>query len=236
MLSTWIIPVQEAPAVGPYTIASAGTISTATKRSPGRRLVWDGTRWWAFYQKSAYPARLYYSYSSDLSSWTETYVTLGGTPATDGNAMSIAYDSATNVVIVSYYTDSNYERYMRGAISGTSIAWSNNGNFVYNLTKGSSEYSQRIAIDSAGKVLFQGDDHEANPVVYRSTNSISASFADTGANWSQLGSIGITEAQRNTFIAPLANQHIIVSLLQKSQKRISKNLFRRNLRASRTGF
>ena len=215
-----IIPVQEVPAATPYTIASAGTISLATGRSPGKQLVYDGTYWWAFYQKSTGANTLYYAYSSDLQSWTETSTALGETVQNDGNEISLAYDMGINVVVVSYYaTNRRYVRYMRGNISGTSITWSSNSYYVVATAQygGSSGNPQRVLIDSSSKVIVLHDDGGGNGYPHRSTNNISTSFSDSQNDWSGIGTYQSGEGgdklvgyQQSNFITDVGSQNYLL--------------------------
>jgi hypothetical protein len=185
-----LVWLMRSPASAATVIASAGTIDTATSHPQQRQLFYDGTRWWAFYFKSTGADTLYYAYSSDLTSWTESSLALPSTVSLTGKPLSIWFDSATATVIVPYYTDAtNNVRYVRGNISGTSITWS--ATTLY--------YDDAVAcdfcchkgvyatIDSNNKVIISdcNNDYE----VFRSTNSISTSFADTGGQWNSLGSM-----------------------------------------------
>ena len=213
-----MVPLGWAHAAGPYTIASTGTIDTATRGASGKRLVYDGSRWWAFYQKSTDTSRIYYAYSDDLSTWTESSVVLdsGRTYATEGGALSIAYDTATQVVVVAYHdatnTYENNERYLRGAINGTTVSWSLNTNAVADDPKNPlANYSQRLAIDSAGKVLYQCGFDSGSPTVYRSSSSLSPAFNDPIAQWSLLGTAEVLDDyMTNSFLAPLGAPNVLV--------------------------
>ncbi len=167
----------------PTIIASSGTISDATKSSAQPKLIYDGTNWWSFYMKSGTANTLFYSYSSNLTSWTESSVALGGTVTNNGNTTTVYYDSGTQTVLVSYYSNTTDHRYLRGNISGTTITWS--ANTLYydtNAKGGSADYSSSFAIDSNNKVWGFSDDAGSN-TIFESTNVISTSFADTAGNW-----------------------------------------------------
>ena len=199
----------------PTTIASAGTLANPTFHSAKNQLFFDGTRWWAFYLKSTTANTLFYSYSTDLVTWTEASVALGGTIVSDGGTISVLYDSATGVVLVSYYTNTNNDRYMRGNISGTSITWTANTVYadttVKNATGG---YSYDISKDSTGKVLYTDIDTYANPKVLISTNVISTTFADTGTSWTVLTGADATYAlndyENQESTVPLASSGLLI--------------------------
>jgi hypothetical protein len=116
-------------------VASAGTIATATKGCTQCKLFFDGTNWWSFYMKSGTANTLFYAYSTDLSSWTETSVALGGTVINDGGTIDVVFDAGTAVLLVAYETSDAdpWQRYLRGAISGTTISWGANTASRYHL-------------------------------------------------------------------------------------------------------
>jgi murein DD-endopeptidase MepM/ murein hydrolase activator NlpD len=190
-----------------YTIASVGTLSGITKASTQRKIVYDGTYWWAFYEKSGTANTLFYAYSPDLIIWTESSVALTATVIQDGGAMSIYWHSADDTVMVAYYTsDANHDRYMRGAITGTTITWTANTVYVEAQDRGAgSDYQYQIAEDSTGKALYMDIENYDNPRVIRSTNNISATFADTGAQWTNLSGPAATQ-----YIVDRLQQDIII--------------------------
>jgi hypothetical protein len=111
-------------------IASAGTLVYPTECSLQNKIIWDGTRYWAFYFKPEDDKFLYYSYSTNLTSWTEASVWLSREINEDsrGGEIDTLWDSSSSTVLVSYIGVANnpfptYYRYMRGVISGTSIKW-----------------------------------------------------------------------------------------------------------------
>lgn len=170
-------------------LVSAGTLSRATKNVPQVKLFHDGTRWWAFYKKSGTADTLFYAYYTDPASPTESSVALASTDIQDGGATDIYYDSGTGVVIVTVYnsTTNNY-RYMRGAISGTTITWSANTNYVINVAKSATaDYCPFTTVNASGsKVLYAIANNGGNIDVYTSTNAIGTTFADTAGNWSAI--------------------------------------------------
>lgn len=192
----------------PVVISSAGTLANPTFHSAQNQIFYDGARWWAFYMKSTTANTLFYSYSTDLSAWTESSVALGGTVSNDGGTVSVFYDSATGVVLVSYYTDTNNDRYMRGNISGTTITWSANTNYADTMAKNATGgYSYGPFKDFSGKVLFLGIDSYGNPRVQISTNTISTTFADSATNWTNLSG-----ATASCYVNDYIHQSTIVPL------------------------
>lgn len=169
-------------------IASAGTIATATAIPQQRQLFFDGTNWWAFYYKSGTASTLFYSHSTDLSTWAETSLALTATVVETGKPMGVCYDSGTQTVLVTYDTSAtNKCRYARGNISGTTISWSAvTLTFSSAIGTGNTYKGWATAIDSAGKVWMCRNGEpttDFNPA--KSTNVISTSFADTTASWTQ---------------------------------------------------
>src|SRR5437867_13160257 len=126
-------------------ISSVGTIAHATKNSQQIRIFYDGTRWWAFYMKSGTANTLFYSYSSNLTSWTEASVALNAGTVTDGGSITIYFDGASNTLLVTNFTtvSTNYN-YSRGVISGTSIAWSSVIEQVATAKQANSDYTVNL--------------------------------------------------------------------------------------------
>src|SRR5206468_10585416 len=130
------------------------TISHASKNSQQIRIFYDGTRWWAFYMKSGTANTLFYSYSSDLTAWTEASVALNAGTVTDGGSITIYFDGASNTLLVTNFTtfSTNYN-YSRGVISGTSIAWSSVIEEV-NIAKGANtDWAASLTTDSNNKMV-----------------------------------------------------------------------------------
>ena len=127
------------------------------------------------------------------------------------------YDASSSVVLIPYYSDTNYERYLRGNVSGTSIlSWSTSTNYAAaDAYSGTGDYSFTIAKDSTGRAIFQAFDANANPKESISSNTISTSFADTGATWVNLSGTSaacyITDYLRQETIIPLeSNRRFVV--------------------------
>lgn len=185
----WPAPAVKQARAAETVIASAGTIGTATKNSVQNKLFFDGTRWWAFYMKSGTANTLFYAYSTDLVTWTEASTALGGTVTQDGGTIDAYYDAGTGTVLVTYYSDTNFHRYLRGNISGTTITWSANTLYYDSPAKdAAADYTTSLAIDSNNIVWAFADDTGSNDTYY-STNPISTTFADTEANgnWTDTG-------------------------------------------------
>ena len=184
----WFPSAVETAHASTTVIASAGTIAHATKNSQQIRIFYDGTRWWAFYMKSGSANTLFYSYSSNLTSWTEASVALNAGTVTDGGSITIYFDGASNTLLVTNFTtvSTNYN-YSRGVISGTSIAWSSVIEQVATAKQANSDYTVNLTTDSNNKMVGTVADGAGNPSVYRSTNTISASFSD--ADWGAVGTM-----------------------------------------------
>lgn len=162
-------------------ISSVGTLPYPTNVSQNRKLIYDGSNYWVFYQKSSTPNTLFYSYSSNLSTWTEASTALAGTTLTDGGAMDVLFwtNGTDKVVLVTYYTNTNPYRYLRGTISGTDISWSSNTNYIANDTKhATSEFGVKLALPGNNKplVVFPNSSN-ASPNIYNSNTVISTDFA-----------------------------------------------------------
>jgi len=214
----------QAAATGTPTAISSFTAASTTEltyHSLQHKMFYDGARWWAFYLKTASgtSTRLYYSYSTDLTTWTESSTILGGTPTIKGGTLGLFYDASTNVVLVPYYSDTNYERYLRGNVSGSAIvAWSANTNYIdTSVYMAPGDYSFTFAKDSTGRVLFQGFDANANPKELISSSTISTSFVDTGATWVNLSGSSaacyITDYLRQEVAFPLESNRKFVIIV-----------------------
>src|SRR5436309_2025589 len=184
----WFPSAVETAHASTTVIASAGTIAHATKNSQQIRIFYDGTRWWAFYMKSGSANTLFYSYSSNLTSWTEASVALNAGTVTDGGSITIYFDGASNTLLVTNFTtfSTNYN-YSRGVISGTSIAWSSVIEEANTTKNANSDWAASLTTDSNNKMVGSLADGTGNPSVYRSTNTISASFSD--ADWGAVGTM-----------------------------------------------
>ena len=138
--------------------------------------------------KSGSANTLFYSYSSNLTSWTEASVALNAGTVTDGGSITIYFDGASNTLLVTNFTtvSTNYN-YSRGVISGTSIAWSSVIEQVATAKQANSDYTVNLTTDSNNKMVGTVADGAGNPSVYRSTNTISASFSD--ADWGAVGTM-----------------------------------------------
>ncbi len=207
--TSFTLPAPNVSTAVPVVVASAGTISDATKSSVQHKIFYDGTRWWTFYMKSGTANTLFYSYSPDLVNWTESSVALGGTVTNNGNTLTTYFDSSTDTVLVTYYSNTNYHRYLRGNISGTTISWSANTLYYDVAAKGSgADYSSSLAIDSNNKVWAFSDDTGANNI-YQSTNVISTSFADIDGNWNVTSGSGNSNWMQKTVILRLAGGNML---------------------------
>lgn len=212
----------QAAATGTPTAISTFTAGSSTELTYSglqHKIFYDGTRWWAFYEKAASgtATNLYYSYSTNLTTWVESSTVLGGTPTIKGGSVGPYFDASTSVVLVPYYTTTDFESYLRGNVSGTSIvSWSSNAGYIdTSAYSGTGDYSFTFAKDSTGRVLFEGFDANANPKELISSNTISTSFADTGATWVNLSgasaSCYITDYLRQEAIIPLeANRKFVI--------------------------
>lgn len=174
----------------PYTIASAGTLATVMRGGQQHKLLWDGTYLWSFYFKSGTANTLFYAYSTDGVTWTESSVALGGTTNTDGSCMDVYYRSISGVklVLVTYLTEPIPWRYLRGTISGTSISWSSTSNYISsNGAAYPATYpAQSITTDVDTDIVLAatqtaGGNWNSNV----STNVLSSTFSDTAseAQW-----------------------------------------------------
>ena len=107
---------------------------------------------------------------------------------TDGGSITIYFDGASNTLLVTNFTtvSTNYN-YSRGVISGTSIAWSSVIEQVATAKQANSDYTVNLTTDSNNKMVGTVADGAGNPSVYRSTNTISASFSD--ADWGAVGTM-----------------------------------------------
>jgi hypothetical protein len=212
----------QAAATGTPTAISSFTAPSTTELTYNglqHKVFYDGAHWWAFYEKTATgtSTKLYYSYSTNLTTWTESSTILGGTPTIKGGSIGVYFDASTSVVLVPYYTTTDYESYLRGNVSGTSIvSWSANTGYIdTSAYSGTGDYSFTFAKDSTGRALFQGFDANANPKELISSNTISTSFADTGATWVNLSGSSaacyITDYLRQEAVIPLeSNRKFVV--------------------------
>lgn len=173
-------------------ISSVGTLVRQTKTSQQRAIIHDGTRWWVFYFKSTSANTLFYAYSSNLLSWTESSTGLIAANNQDSGTLDILYDN--NVVILSFLNDSGIPRtYLRGVISGTTITWGSeldvtNSALTFNA---SAERCNALVLQSDNKIIYAWDDQSGNIAFRRSTNVIGPTFSDVGANWIGLGGISL---------------------------------------------
>jgi hypothetical protein len=226
LLSLFFLASDRSEAAATGTPAVIATFTTASSSEPTyhsleHKIFYDGARWWAFYLKSANgtSTKLYYSYSSDLVAWTESSTVLGGTPTIRGGAIGVYYDASSSAVLVPYYSDTNYERYLRGNVSGTSIlSWTSNANYIdTSVYLAPGDWSFSFAKDASGRALFQGFDANANPKELISSNTISTSFADTGATWVNLSGSSaacyITDYLRQEVAFPLESTRKFVIIV-----------------------
>ena len=120
----------EAGPSGPVTLASAGTVSTATGNAQQTHVLWaiGARRWWLFYI-DADDTHLKTRSSPDFVTWTDG-PSLGLTHpnGADGRSFSVAYASIAGEDVVhvafSHAEPSKLSHtHTRGVISGSSIAW-----------------------------------------------------------------------------------------------------------------
>jgi hypothetical protein len=191
-------------------ISSVGTISNITANSIQRKVVFDGTRYWTFYMKSETSNTLFYAYSTTLTSWTESSVSLGTGIASQGSAIDVLWDSANSLVLVSYFrsTDGGYNQYMRGVISGTTITWGSSNLSIQEAATSALYSVTCLCKDSSGYVVAAFD-ASSNPGVYVSVNVLSASFAED--IWGNINSGGFSDSGNyiKGKIFPLASRNLL---------------------------
>ena len=194
----WFPSAVETAHASTAVIASAGTIAHATKNSQQIRIFYDGTRWWAFYMKSGTANTLFYSYSSNLTTWTEASVALNVNTGMDGGSITVYFDSGSNTLLATNWTGSGTDyNYIRGVISGTSIAWSSVIEEANTTKNANSDWTASLTTDSNNKMVGSLSDGAGNPSVYRSTNAISASFSDSV--WGAVGTMpSVTDLVQRT--------------------------------------
>jgi hypothetical protein len=214
VISSFIVFSKEANAIGtgyPVTVVSpVGNIADPTNHSLLFKIFFDGTNWWSFYRKATATSSLFYSSSSNLLNWTETSTTLGGTPSIQGGTNSVLFDPATNVVLVSYYTNTNNDRYLRGVINATgTITWgSSTAVYADTVAKNAvGGYSYGLVKNASSTVLYFEPENYANPRVLISTSTISKTFSDSAAAWANLSgtaaSCYVTDYLTNHTVIPL---------------------------------
>lgn len=162
-------------------IASWGTISSANAQSVQPKLIWDGTNWWAFYYKSGTADTLFYAYSTDLSSWTESSTGITASSSTVASTVTVCYDSATQVVLVTHASTSNDFYYKRGNITpgSHSISWAGPYSITGDLSGSDSTACASFVVGSDSRPQFATSDINGNVLTFRPTNVISTTFADT---------------------------------------------------------
>jgi hypothetical protein len=200
-------------ATTPVAIASAGTLDKVMRGGQQHKLIWDGTYLWAFYFKSGTADTLFYAYSSDGATWTESSVSLGGTVYLDGSAMDVYFRTISSVklVLVTYLTTPIPCRYMRGTISGTSISWGSNS--VYISSNGPANPTtypaQSITTDvDTNIVLAATQNAGGNWNSNVSTNVLSSTFADTAseAQWTPV-TAALTDYPRQGIVFESGNSN-----------------------------
>jgi hypothetical protein len=201
-------------------IASAGTISDITGNSTNRKLIYDGTRYWAFYMKSGTSNTLFYAYSSNLTSWTETSVALETNTTQGGVTIDVLWDSANSLILVGHFNSSSGNiRYIRGVISGTTISWGANTTYVFASGLSGGLF---ICEDSSGYAICGFDDN-TNPGCARSTNTLSSTFADDG--WTSLSPGGDSGSFIRCKVIPLASRNLLVVHTEDASTNIKTGLY-----------
>lgn len=191
-------------------ISSMGTIATGSGFGQQRHVIFDGTRWWAFYQKSGTADTLFYAYSTNLTSWTETSTALQAGSSNAGRKMDVVYDSGTATLIVTNnITPSDQPMYKRGVISGTTIAWSSN---IFGVASPLADYggANSITLDSNSKVHWAYANTSGNAGSTISSSVIGTTFADSGGGWNAWGNwASIVTAWTSIKVLPIASGDVL---------------------------
>jgi hypothetical protein len=201
-------------------IASAGTISNPTDISLQSKLIYDGTRYWAFYMKSGTANTLFYAYSSNLSSWTESSVALASGTGQDGRNLTVLWDSSNSLVLVGHYNSTNTFRYIRGVISGTSITWG--GTDRYSISTATGVYNWALIADSSNYAVALYEWY-SNAGCSWSTNTLSSSFADTAASWGQTDPGALTGNWISAKLIALASRSLLALIMETGRTSILSN-------------
>jgi hypothetical protein len=188
-------------------ISSVGTITNPTGHSQQTKIIFDGTRFWAFYMKSGTANTLFYTHSTDLISWTESSVALASGTSQDGSNMSVLWDSSNSLVLVSFVaTDSyDYGHYIRGVISGTSISWGTTDRTISGVTSVQSVID--LIKDSVGYPCSLAD-YGTNEHFYYASSVLSSTFS--AINWTDLNPSGNSGNCKSLKAFALASQHFLL--------------------------
>jgi hypothetical protein len=179
-------------------IVSAGTISNPTAGGSEVKHFYDGTRWWVFYMKSGTANTLFYSYSTDLSAWTEASIALAAVGTTDGLSVDVDWDAGSNVALVTYEANADpYQRYMRGNLSGTTITWTATTRFRSHLGPPSG-HATALTFSTAGVPASSLQDTGGNIQGAIATNAITTGFADD--SWTQTGPTALNDVATRVWI------------------------------------
>ncbi len=195
-----------APGGTAHLIASASTHSRATAVPMQSKIIWDGTRYWAFWLSAVDGTKLYYGYSTDLTTWTSTNTTIA-TSAVDGGELAILYDSVSSTLLASAY-NSAYT-YYRGVLSGTTITWAAVQTMDPVTKAANSEFGTSLGLDGGNHPWDAVCDGSGNVTSHGATNVISTTFAD--ANWSAgTNTQSMTDYCKRTKLIGLAGTAILL--------------------------
>lgn len=162
-----------------YVIESTTSSSSTTAFSQQRKVVYDGTYYWAFYYDGD-EGKTMYEYSSTGESWTNTPVSAFST--TGVNYVSVWLDSSNSTIFIVGDTSASDATVIvrKGTISGTSISWGSE----YTVTVSGSNLGSKVAFfsrSSTGYLWIASSCKETNYNVaaVRSTNTDDVSEWDT---------------------------------------------------------
>jgi hypothetical protein len=186
-----------------WLVANLGSLTTWTKNSQQRKMFFDTTNneWWPCYQKSASTTNLYCAWTSSIPpTFTEiSPVALQASAVQNGGNFDFEYQGSSNAFLMSYYSTIAGEeaRFMRGALSASSISWSSNTNYVDIATgtpSAQGDYSFGVTITTGGKgVTLFPNGSGGNLKEEISTTNFSGSYNSSSGDWPSISIPGTAQ-------------------------------------------